>query len=356
MPKEDRSDWVAVGADASAAYATVKIRPATSAYAFFQKDATEDVKADLRATTGKFNVADFSRGVKDRWTNLDSERRAHYEDLARDDQARYARESHAADIAALERRERLRQEREQTVMLDNVEAATGKRSTRRQLAKQERKKERKEKKMQKRAEKRKVNDDDDDFEEEEEESSDSYEEESDEESSDADSDDSDRPRKKKKAPPPKRQPTEKQLEFRQKKQEEKLERETIIAERQEDLRKDKADQAKRRLEFLLKQSNIFSHFGQVKQDQAKYGMKVMDRKTNDGSAPSRRDTVEDETEDLDEADTHQATFLTSQPTTLAFGQMRQYQLEGLNWMIRLQENGLNGILADEVGHQPVVTV
>jgi SWI/SNF-related matrix-associated actin-dependent regulator of chromatin subfamily A member 5 len=26
--------------------------------------------------------------------------------------------------------------------------------------------------------------------------------------------------------------------------------------------------------------------------------------------------------------------------------MRAYQLEGLNWMIRLQENGVNGILAD----------
>ena len=28
---------------------------------------------------------------------------------------------------------------------------------------------------------------------------------------------------------------------------------------------------------------------------------------------------------------------------------RSYQLEGLNWMIRLQENGINGILADEMG-------
>ena len=29
--------------------------------------------------------------------------------------------------------------------------------------------------------------------------------------------------------------------------------------------------------------------------------------------------------------------------------VRSYQLEGLNWMIRLQENGINGILADEMG-------
>lgn len=29
--------------------------------------------------------------------------------------------------------------------------------------------------------------------------------------------------------------------------------------------------------------------------------------------------------------------------------MRPYQLEGLNWMIKLHDNGINGILADEVG-------
>jgi len=29
--------------------------------------------------------------------------------------------------------------------------------------------------------------------------------------------------------------------------------------------------------------------------------------------------------------------------------MKQYQIEGLNWMINLQDRGLNGILADEMG-------
>ncbi|XP_044973790.1 probable chromatin-remodeling complex ATPase chain [Hordeum vulgare subsp. vulgare] len=29
--------------------------------------------------------------------------------------------------------------------------------------------------------------------------------------------------------------------------------------------------------------------------------------------------------------------------------MRDYQLAGLNWLIRLYENGINGILADEMG-------
>ncbi|XP_020267239.1 ISWI chromatin-remodeling complex ATPase CHR11-like isoform X5 [Asparagus officinalis] len=30
------------------------------------------------------------------------------------------------------------------------------------------------------------------------------------------------------------------------------------------------------------------------------------------------------------------------------GKMRDYQLAGLNWLIRLNENGINGILADEM--------
>ena len=29
--------------------------------------------------------------------------------------------------------------------------------------------------------------------------------------------------------------------------------------------------------------------------------------------------------------------------------MRDYQVRGLNWMISLYENGINGILADEMG-------
>ncbi|CAM9932061.1 unnamed protein product, partial [Discosporangium mesarthrocarpum] len=45
----------------------------------------------------------------------------------------------------------------------------------------------------------------------------------------------------------------------------------------------------------------------------------------------------------------ETTFLTKQPDCIKFGKLRHYQLEGLNWMIRLNENGINGILADEMG-------
>jgi len=40
--------------------------------------------------------------------------------------------------------------------------------------------------------------------------------------------------------------------------------------------------------------------------------------------------------------------LTVQPSCIKFGQMRDYQLQGLNWLIHLYDNGINGILADEM--------
>ena len=140
-----------------------------------------------------------------------------------------------------------------------------------------------------------------------------------------------------------------------KKSAEREEKEAVIAEQQEDIRKGKAAQAKKRLDFLLKQSNIFSHFGKVSEGSTKFGTKSSsskktttseddDNNEGDETGNKRRaaDIDADEDEELEEADEHEATYLTAQPTTLAFGKMREYQLEGLNWMIRLQENGVNG--------------
>jgi SWI/SNF-related matrix-associated actin-dependent regulator of chromatin subfamily A member 5 len=40
--------------------------------------------------------------------------------------------------------------------------------------------------------------------------------------------------------------------------------------------------------------------------------------------------------------------LDRQPRTLQ-GDMHSYQLEGLNWLIKLHDHGINGVLADEMG-------
>lgn len=347
MPKEDRSDWVAVApefADDSLS-STPKIRPTTSAYQFFQKDVTEDAKKELIAAEGKFEVGKFSRLVRDRWNRLEDEEKEHYEALARDDAMRFASESHAADVAAMERKAKLRAERD-TLILDDE--GGDKRKTRGQRKKSEKKKARKEQKR-----KRKSQHDSDENDEASH-SSESYQDDGSSSSDSYDSDDSDAPKKSKRKPKPApRKVSQKQIEYRQKQKQEKVEKERYIEQRHIDLRKEKADQAKRRLMFLLKQSSIFSHFGAVKEDQAKYGIKTTVKRV-EGDGQSRRSTAGEDGDqvdaaDLEEGEESQAVFLTAQPTTLAFGKMRPYQVEGLNWMIRLQENGVNGILADEMG-------
>lgn len=41
--------------------------------------------------------------------------------------------------------------------------------------------------------------------------------------------------------------------------------------------------------------------------------------------------------------------MTKQPAMLTGGELRPYQLDGLQWMLSLYNNNLNGILADEMG-------
>jgi SWI/SNF-related matrix-associated actin-dependent regulator of chromatin subfamily A member 5 len=40
--------------------------------------------------------------------------------------------------------------------------------------------------------------------------------------------------------------------------------------------------------------------------------------------------------------------LSQQPSVIKNGIMREYQMQGLNWLIHLYDNGINGILADEM--------
>jgi len=63
-------------------------------------------------------------------------------------------------------------------------------------------------------------------------------------------------------------------------------------------------------------------------------------------------TEEEEDEELlAETNTSRKTIISfdATPHYIKSGEMRDYQIRGLNWMISLYENGINGILADEMG-------
>ena len=136
----------------------------------------------------------------------------------------------------------------------------------------------------------------------------------------------------------------------------------------------KAAQAEARLKFLLSQSDLFSHFGGKASSSTSTNfvgspLKISSSKgkESDGSArraagesnPNLRELDADEKamlaeddgegEEENESAVPKATTLLKQPSIISGGDLRAYQLEGLNWMVRLMENGINGILADEMG-------
>lgn len=111
------------------------------------------------------------------------------------------------------------------------------------------------------------------------------------------------------------------------------------------------DKTKRdRLQFLLERTDIFSHF--VKDSK---NFKPSSKDQGDKSSPSkRRQNRKDseENDDIEDANDTESDFITRWTCTPPFvktGEMKDYQIAGLNWLIKLYDYGINGILADEMG-------
>ncbi|CAA7061895.1 unnamed protein product [Microthlaspi erraticum] len=106
---------------------------------------------------------------------------------------------------------------------------------------------------------------------------------------------------------------------------------------------DMNNKGKGRLKYLLQQTELFAHF--AKNDPSPSQKKGKGR----GRHASKLTEEEEDEECLKEEEGGvSGSRLLTQPTCIQ-GKMRDYQLAGLNWLIRLYENGINGILADEMG-------
>lgn len=78
----------------------------------------------------------------------------------------------------------------------------------------------------------------------------------------------------------------------------------------------------------------------------------VDKTIDDPSDHRHRKTEQEEDEELlaeTNAKTKVVISFDQSPHYIKNGEMRDYQVRGLNWMISLYENGINGILADEMG-------
>lgn len=117
-----------------------------------------------------------------------------------------------------------------------------------------------------------------------------------------------------------------------------------------------------RLKFLLKQSDIFSHFidadagaplQQAQPSDVSESAHTLSSDSLNSPTKRKRKTEKEEDEALLEAEMAAQPSgivrISKQPSNIKFGKMRPYQIESLNWMAVLYRNGMNGILADEMG-------
>ncbi|GMN46463.1 hypothetical protein TIFTF001_015638 [Ficus carica] len=109
---------------------------------------------------------------------------------------------------------------------------------------------------------------------------------------------------------------------------------------------DMNNRGKGRLKYLLQQTELFAHF--AKGDQSSSQKKAKGRGRHASKLTEEEEDEEYLKEEEDGLSGTGNTRLVTQPSCIQ-GKMRDYQLAGLNWLIRLYENGINGILADEMG-------
>ncbi|SAM03058.1 hypothetical protein [Absidia glauca] len=111
----------------------------------------------------------------------------------------------------------------------------------------------------------------------------------------------------------------------------------------------------KRYRYLLGQTELFGHFLNLKNEKDDALQTVLaEQQKQKGTERRRRKTEKEEDEEIlkDESGGQEEgplTVFTESPTYVTGGTMREYQVQGLNWMISLFENGINGILADEMG-------
>jgi SWI/SNF-related matrix-associated actin-dependent regulator of chromatin subfamily A member 5 len=113
---------------------------------------------------------------------------------------------------------------------------------------------------------------------------------------------------------------------------------------------DSDNAAGNRLNYLMRQSEVFAHFLTAGGDSAVDLTKIGSSSNGKGRKGKGRMREDEEDKLMLKAANSQikSVRLLKQPSIVK-GEMRPYQLEGLNWMIKLYDNNINGILADEMG-------
>ncbi|KAI1091325.1 SWI/SNF family of DNA-dependent ATPase [Rostrohypoxylon terebratum] len=156
-----------------------------------------------------------------------------------------------------------------------------------------------------------------------------------------------------------------QADGRKKRSEANQLRRSIFGKKHDILGESKEDDSIRRFRYLLGLTDLFRHFIETNPNpkirdimheidrQNEQSTKSKKKGVRQGGAETgrtRRTEAEEDEELLkDERQGGSAETVFRESPPFIQGQMRDYQIAGLNWLISLHENGISGILADEMG-------
>jgi len=142
-----------------------------------------------------------------------------------------------------------------------------------------------------------------------------------------------------------------------------------VRENEKSFKRKMVAQTKKRLKYIMKQANVLSHFlpgGNSKEEEEEEEEDEGGKLTQESDVPlspiKRRNSMSDpsspkgdtedekgDNEEDEEDEDDDIVRFTENPMGIVNGTMRLYQLEGLNWMVKLYHSGVNGIVGDQMG-------
>ncbi|KAJ6126784.1 ISWI chromatin-remodeling complex ATPase ISW2 [Penicillium sp. IBT 18751x] len=143
-------------------------------------------------------------------------------------------------------------------------------------------------------------------------------------------------------------------------------RKSLLSKKHDRLDESKENDSIRRFRYLLGLTDLFRHFIETNQNpRVKEIIAEIDRQNSENEAKARkgssrtggaggdrrRRTEQEEDAELlrDERQGGETTTIFRESPAFVHGELRDYQIAGLNWLVSLHENGISGILADEMG-------
>lgn len=146
------------------------------------------------------------------------------------------------------------------------------------------------------------------------------------------------------------------LEFSEETEKQRIERFLLQSTPQAEYSKHNDKDASKRFKYLLSLSPLFRHFIDTKATKDKHLHKLIKSLDDESvvaphskSKRKRKSEKEEDQELINDEDDGGISAILSESPSYVQGTLRDYQIQGLNWLISLYEHKLSGILADEMG-------